>query len=648
MKIKVFTYNTVIVGSGASSLNGADCLYKNGQKSICIITEGFNMGTSRNTGSDKQTYYKQSTSASDNDSPVKMAKTLFNGGAMHGDIALVEAILSLKCFYKLESIGVPFPHDKYGQYVGYKTDHDENKRASSIGPLTSKVMTEQLEEEVKKNNIHIFDKYLVIDILTYNNKSIGLLAMNIHEKEEDRFIIFNSTNIIYGTGGPASIYSKSVYPKNHFGASGIPILNGVITQNFTEWQYGLASIKFPWNLSGTYQQVLPRYISTDQNGNDEREFLEDFFTDKRQLLRNIFLKGYQWPFDPRKLEGSSIIDLLVYNETQNKGRRVFLDYSKNPKSLMNQGNINFEILDDESYAYLSNSNSLLDTPIKRLEKMNISAINLYKNHNIDIYKEYLEIDVCSQHQNGGIKGNIWWESSLKHFFVVGEVCGTLGVYRPGGTALNSGQVGSARAAQFISKAYKDDPINLKDFYNKTYEKVENKISFINKIKIGNKTNIQKVANHCQSLMTKNAAFIREKESIKESIAQIEKVFNNFIELVEIENESFLPSVMRTYDMLISQLSLLNSIYEYINKGGDSRGSYLIVNSKGNFNFKYETLDINYGLENTFSNLICENKCNFKNKELEFNSKWIKVREIPKIEGWFENVWNDFKEDNFWR
>lgn len=49
-------YNTIIVGSGAAGLNAALRLYEMGQREIAIVTEGINRGTSRNTGSDKQTY----------------------------------------------------------------------------------------------------------------------------------------------------------------------------------------------------------------------------------------------------------------------------------------------------------------------------------------------------------------------------------------------------------------------------------------------------------------------------------------------------------------------------------------------------------------------------------------------------------------
>ena len=60
-EFKVYRLNTVVVGSGAAGLNAADCLYDLGVRDIAIVTEGMNRGTSRNTGSDKQTYYKIST-----------------------------------------------------------------------------------------------------------------------------------------------------------------------------------------------------------------------------------------------------------------------------------------------------------------------------------------------------------------------------------------------------------------------------------------------------------------------------------------------------------------------------------------------------------------------------------------------------------
>ena len=90
------------------------------------------------------------------------------------------------------------------------------------------------------------------------------------------------------------------------------------------------------------------------------------------MLNAIFLKGYQWPFDPKKIDndGSSLIDISVYNETQTKKRRVFLDFTRNPSAAEKNDELDFEMLSDESYSYLKKSGALLTTPIKRLEKMN--------------------------------------------------------------------------------------------------------------------------------------------------------------------------------------------------------------------------------------------------------------------------------------
>ena len=148
-----------------------------------------------------------------------------------------------------------------------------------------------------------------------------------------------------------------------------------------EWQYGIASTKFRWNLSGTYQQVLPRYICVDPEGN-EREFLYDSLGE--DSLGLIFLKGYQWPFDTRKADGSSKVDLLVAEEIK-KGNRVYLDFLHDPKGLEN----GFSVLPSEAYGYLERSGALLGTPIERLAKMNIGAIELYADHGIDLYTERL-------------------------------------------------------------------------------------------------------------------------------------------------------------------------------------------------------------------------------------------------------------------
>ncbi len=652
-KIDVYSLNTLIVGSGAAGFNAADSLYTLGQKDIAILTEGVGMGTSRNTGSDKQTYYKLTLAGGAPDSVLEMAKTLFDGGSRHGDIALVEAALSAACFYKLVQVGVPFPHNRYGEYIGYKTDHDPRQRATSAGPLTSKFMTEKLEAQVRQRNIQIFDGYLVIGILTEKSgdesHAAGLVALNLSELEKPHrgITLFNCTNIVYATGGPAGMYLASVYPESQTGASGIAFEAGVRGVNLTESQFGIASVKFRWNLSGTYQQVIPRYVSTNPDGSDEKEFLDEYFDTSGRMLDAIFLKGYQWPFDPRKIDnyGSSLIDILVYNETQLKGRRVFMDFMHNPGWAGGQKELDFTLPGRETFEYLQKSNALFGTPIERLAAMNQPAINLYKDHGIDITKEYLEIAVCAQHNNGGLSGNLWWESNVRHFFPVGEVSGTFGVYRPGGSALNSTQAGSLRAAQYIYANYGHEPEKAESFAAKNLEQAEALVEMAENL-IGckqEKSNLQEYRLKLRTRMTKAGAHIRNSENVGRALKECLEdltLFNS--NLLKLSGPEELPDAFRIRDMLITQFVYLSAIGEYIQKGGKSRGSYLIGDADGKLPVPGLPGVFKYSADNgELMNELCEITLEKAGEAYQCKSEWKPVRPVPEEDNWFENVWNQY-------
>ncbi|MBO5859879.1 MAG: oxidoreductase, partial [Clostridia bacterium] len=115
-------YKCLIIGSGAAAYSAADWLFREGIKDIAVVTENRLSGTSRNTGSDKQTYYKLSMDGITPDSPYKMASDMFSGGSCDGEKMYIEAVNSRKCFLRLCDYNVGFPTDKYGCYPGYKTD----------------------------------------------------------------------------------------------------------------------------------------------------------------------------------------------------------------------------------------------------------------------------------------------------------------------------------------------------------------------------------------------------------------------------------------------------------------------------------------------------------------------------------------------
>ena len=640
INIKKITVDALIVGTGAAGYNAALRLDDYGVKDVAIVTEGIKMGTSRNTGSDKQTYYKMNLCADYPDSPKAMAQDFFNGKCVDGDIAYAEAALSVMSFLHLCELGVEFPVNRYGEYVGYKTDHDPRARATSVGPLTSKMMTECLEKEVNKREIKIFDKLQIIEIIKNGDTCVGVLCLNkASTGENDRFVLFNSKNTVLATGGPAGIYSNTVYPIGHHGASGVAFEAGVKGKNLTEWQYGLASTAPRWNVSGTYMQVLPRFVSVDENGN-EYEFLNDYFDDIGTCLSKIFRKGYEWPFDCKKvLNGSSIIDLLVFRENVMKGRRVYLDFRKNPYGL---DELPYDKLDSEAREYLENAHACFGTPLARLQFMNMPAYDLYLSKGVDLEKEMLEIALCAQHNNGGLDIDMWWQTNVPNLFACGEVAGSHGVYRPGGSALNAGQVGSTRCAQFISKHQENDKADAKTFDQVAENAVIKHINITRNI-LGNEDNVLALTEKYQKLMDEVAGPIRNASKFDEAIKEFGDAFADFDKIANVSKENKLWLAYRLRDALLGEMMYIYSMKAYVSAGGKSRGSAIYTSENGTAPEK---------MEDVFRFELDDGALNDRVFEITYRSDLDgsiggyarPVRPLPEGGGFFENVWRDYREN----
>lgn len=581
-------HHTVIIGTGCAGYACACNLKRLGVDDTVIICENAKYGTSRNTGSDKQTYYKLSLCGNEQDSVYKMAKQMYSFGGIDGAKALCEAAGSVQCFMELVRLGVPFPKNEYGEFVGYKTDHDPCKRATSAGPLTSKYMTEALEAQAKKLGVEVIEGLIPVKIITENSMVKGCVFFD--QNGEPCAVLCD--NLVFATGGEASMFENSVYPESQRGAMGVLINAGVPLVNFNHWQFGIASTGFRWNLSGSYQQVIPRYVSTDENG-AEHEFLRDSLTDE-EIFEYTFLKGYEWPFDARKISASSKIDLLIINEGK-KGRKVYLDYTKNPSGY------SVSKLSEKASEYLENSNAFAPTPAERLKLLNEKAYLNYINNGIDLSKELLPIDVCVQHQNGGAKVNDRYETNIKNLYVIGEAAGVFGAYRPGGSALNSTQVGALRCAEQIAKFKSTD--------KKEYESVENILS--NKIPLRITGDLE-LYEKWQRITSEICGVVRNEKEIR-----------SYIELLK--NDISACKDYKTAEMLSATLALYESCAFACREIG-SHGSVICVDENGKL--------IEAKNENADKKIV------YKNSACSLESP----TEIPESPQWFEAVWKSLNNN----
>jgi len=657
-------YNTVIVGSGAAGMNCAVHLCEFMQqkgvadpaKRIAVVTAGLGLGASRMSGSDKQTYYKIGTSPDVPDSAEEFAKSLTAAGCCHGDLSLAEAIGSLREFYHLVQAGVPFPTDSMGTFIGYKTDHDPFERATSAGPKTSRFMSECLQKQLERYGVKIYDGQEAAHLLTVGSgksrRIAGLAAVDKKSKgKANRTInVFLGANIVLAAGGPGELYKTSVYPKGQLGIHGLAFKAGLIAENLTESQFGLASIKFRWNVSGTYMQAVPRLFSTDADGKDEKEFLTGFFPTMSKMATNIFLKGYQWPFDPQRIEKlqSSLIDILVFNETQ-KGRRVFMDFLRNPIGGDSMDEFDIDGLDPEAAGYLKKAGALQKTPIERLAHMNQPAIEIYKENGIDLYCEPLEIAVCAQHNNGGFAVNKWWQSNIPQTFVIGEMAGTHGVKRPGGSALNAGQTGGLRAAEYIVNVYGCDLPDYSDKQSQIDRQLNDVVGGFKRYEGPSGVAPEQVLEEIRNRMTASGGHIRELNDARKALKAAVELYKSVQQKgFRSRNAHTFITAIQAEHLALAGVAYLKAVVELLSQGSGSRGSHLVLAEDG-VEIHPDVIDkatgkpLKFKPENqSLRNSILQIEYDERSPDL-FRCRNVEVRRAPTDRKAFEPAWQDYRE-----
>jgi len=282
---------------------------------------------------------------------------------------------------------------------------------------------------------------------------------------------------------------------------------------------------------------------------------------------------------------------------------------------------------------------MVEKPINRLVIMNKKAIELYKTNGIDLNTEPLEVSVCAQHNNGGIAVDMNWQSSVDGLFVVGEAAGTFGVYRPGGSALNSTQVGSLRAAEHIAYSTKKQVLNNKKFILFATSEIKCLIDNINKI-VENKgtPNVIEKRVELQKKMSKNAAHMRDLKAMQNLLKTINNEYANFYNETVIHDYKDIPHALKNRDIMLTQIAMLSAMCKAGEMMG-SRGSALLTSGCGEQildklkHLKYVKGDDNYNDKLVLT--VFDERIAYSTIE--------NVRPLVITDDWFENVWNEYNQ-----
>jgi succinate dehydrogenase/fumarate reductase flavoprotein subunit len=584
-RVPVYPCGTVIMGSGAAGLRAAVELKRRGTD-VVVVTQSAWGGTSACSGSDKQTLHTANTSDR-GDNFKDMAHAIRAGGAMDEDIAYVEAVGSVRAMASLQFLGLPLPQDGLGGTLRYQTDHDEVGRATSCGPRTSRLMVKVLATEAIRLGIPFFNQTTGVRILVEGEGSdrrvSGILAVRPKAQSPDNpygLTLFRCAFLVIAAGGPGELYRDSVFPNGCFGSLGLALEAGVDLVNLTESQFGIGTRResFPWNLSGTYVQALPYIYSVDAKG-AEHNFLADYYRSTQELASNIFRKGYQWPFHASRMLdfGSSLVDLAITRENQ-AGRPVFMDFNRNPEAVSDDLPFSLDRLDPDVAAYLGKAGAVQDLPIDRLRHMNPLSIELYLRYKVDIRHDPLEFAVNNQHMNGGIAVDTWGRSSLAGLYAIGEAAGTHGVTRPGGAALNAGQVLGTRVAEHIGASGRSH----RELDGHAEAQLDHAIGHIKQVlRSDSPLNVRVVKDEVQARMSDHAGILCTPANVVTALDGATKLNQTIREHgISFMRGGEIARVLQWQQMALASEAVLTALHHYIGKGGGSRGARAICDVAG--------------------------------------------------------------------
>lgn len=204
-----------------------------------------------------------------------------------------------------------------------------------------------------------------------------------------------------------------------------------------------------------------------------------------------------------------------------------------------------------------------DSPVERLEVLNSKAIDVYKRQNTDLHRDYLEISVYAQHNNGGVNTDNNYETDVKNLYAIGECAGTFGLARPGGTALNDTQVSGLLCSRHIatkSEEYNADNSPISERYNQLISDFS--------------VNASVDYTYITERMSDCAAFLRDIEGCRTLLEEIKEILHN----LPLKSRS-LSQYFYDYDMLLSTKALLISIIQEAEHTGSRGGAVCIKNGE---------------------------------------------------------------------
>lgn len=373
-----------------------------------------------------------------------------------------EAPISIE---KLIEYGVKLDRDENGKLKVTREGGHTNRRILHAKDATGREIIRALGEELgKRPNITLCERVFAIDIITDNNRSLGITVMD----NSGSRALYKSRVVVIASGGIGSIYKNSTNPK-------------IATGDGIAMAYRAGAIVRDME----FVQFHPTALYDDESG--QKFLISEAVRGEGAILRNIH--GEAFMENVHEMKDLAPRDIVA--------RSIFSEMQKT----------------DIPYVYLDITHKGKAYIMERFPTIFEKCMSM----GIDISKEYIPVAPAEHYLMGGIDSNLNGETSIKGLYACGE-CARTGVHGANRLASNSlleGAVFGYRSAVHINKEIFD------------YEIIDTDISSGNSTandkKVGNDISLKYLHDEIANNMDKYVAITRNQTDLmkaKEIISRI--------------------------------------------------------------------------------------------------------------------------------
>lgn len=383
-----------------------------------------------------------------------------------------------KDIHTLMSMNVPFDLDEEGDlHITREGGHTKNRILHCGGDATGRITVNTLASiAMNESNITFEESVFLIDILTENNRAMGVI---IKDGEEDKILL--SPNIVVCTGGIGQVYKNTTNPVEATG-DGIAaaIRAGAHTKNMEFVQFHPTAL---YTLDESDQSFLVSEAVRGEGG----------------ILKNKNGKPYMENEHPMK-------DLA-------------------PRDIVTRITAAEMIKTNSSHVYLDVTTKSKDFLLKRFP----TIFNKCKEYDIDMSKDWIPVCPVHHYLMGGLKTDLNGMTNIEGVYATGEAActGVHGANRLASNSLLECLVFGRRCAQHINQNHPTRSLNRLKFETMTHNNLEiNDLDF------------DDLRKEIKALMTEKGGIIREEATMKEALNQINNILKKLNTIKLVSEQSF--------------------------------------------------------------------------------------------------------------